>query len=75
MKLIDGQHRVLALYENMKQDPQFNMVLILEIYISYNETEQREYFRRANNVKNFEPEELPSVNVSEMVMFIVKNGN
>ncbi len=72
VKLIDGQHRVLALYENMKQDPQFNMILILEVYPSNNEIEQREYFRRANNVKNFEPEELPTINIAEMVIFIIK---
>ncbi len=65
VKLIDGQHRVLALYENMKQDPQFNMILILEVYPSNNEIEQREYFRRANNVKNFEPEELPTINIAD----------
>lgn len=71
--LIDGQHRVLALHENMEENSKFNMNLILELYTINNEIEQREWFRRANNVKNFEEEDLPNVSVSQIVDEVIGN--
>ena len=67
VELIDGQHRVLALAEIMKNDATFNMNVFLEVYTSTDKKSQRDWFIRANNVKNFEEEDLPNVAVDELV--------
>jgi hypothetical protein len=65
-RLIDGQHRVLALNKNMEEDSKFNLDLILEVYTVNDENELREWFKRANTVKNFE-EDFASINVIQIV--------
>lgn len=73
LMLIDGQHRVLALHDLMLHDAKFNINIILEVYEVKTEDEQKEWFRRANNVKNIEEENLPNVNVDVIVDYVMKN--
>jgi hypothetical protein len=66
LELIDGQHRILALQNIMKEDALFNPELFLEVYPITDNTSKREWFKRANNVKNFNEEDLPN-NIDDIV--------
>lgn len=59
-RIIDGQHRYLALVEYMKRNPdeELDIQLLLELYEvdDVNGDDAREYFRMANTVKNIDYE-------------------
>ena len=65
--LIDGQHRVMAIHELMKEDCKFNMKLILEVYNTQTKEENREWFRRANNVRNLDACDTPNEVVEKVI--------
>lgn len=71
--LIDGQHRVMALKNIISEDGFFNIELILEVYNVNNESEKRELFRNANNVKNIEEFDIPDEIYANVVDTVVKN--
>jgi hypothetical protein len=60
IQLLDGQHRVSAINEILKLQPEFNCDLIIELY----ETDRLEsnstlkLFEKANNVLNVKPEDI-----------------
>lgn len=61
VRLLDGQHRIYAIKEILKIQPNFNCDLIIELY----ETDRLEsnstlrLFEKANNVLNVKPEDMP----------------
>lgn len=66
VELIDGQHRVMAFHQLMEKDSKFNPDVIVELYDVIDKNQKREWYIRANNVKNFEQEDLPNVNAEEI---------
>lgn len=72
LELIDGQHRILALQNIMKDDALFNPELFLEVYTIIENSAKREWFNRANNVKNFTEEDL-SNNMDDIVDQVIEH--
>jgi|694.fasta_scaffold08560_9 hypothetical protein len=69
IRLLDGQHRIVAIKEILKIQPDFNCDIFIELY----ETDRLEsnktlsLFQKANNVLNVNPEDMPNKNSLSIV--------
>jgi hypothetical protein len=69
IRLLDGQHRVNAIKEILKLQPEFNCDLLIELYeIDRLESNSAlRLFEKANNVLNVKPEDMPNKNALAIV--------
>ena len=69
VRLLDGQHRIVAIKEILKIQPTFNCDIFIELY----ETDRLEsnktlsLFQKANNVLNVKPEDMPNKSALSIV--------
>jgi hypothetical protein len=69
MRLIDGQHRYLALKKIMEKDSKFNIDIIIELYRtdSIDSENTLNLFREANNCLNVSVKDLPNTIANNVV--------
>lgn len=72
IRLIDGQHRFMALKRVMENDSKFNMNVIIELYETTTlESEKTiSLFREANNCLNVEIDDMPDIAVTNVIEFL-----
>jgi hypothetical protein len=74
IRLLDGQHRVNAIQEILKIQPDFTCDLLVELYeidrLESNST--LKLFEKANNVLNVKPEDMPNKNTLSIVDKLMK---
>lgn len=74
-RLLDGQHRVMALMNIMKTNQSFDMDLDVDVYFTNNEDPEMtvcELFLKANNNKNVSDSDIPDRKIIEIVELCLK---
>ena len=70
IKLMDGHHRHGALSEKISEDGDFNMPILVDVYNVPNMDVFRKLFKKINNKRNINPEDIPEEAIAEIVQLL-----
>lgn len=71
-KLLDGQHRIMALANIMKVKPDFDMSVDVDMYCTSDDMSTLELFIKSNNNKNVDVMDIPDRKIIEIVELCIK---
>lgn len=73
LRLIDGQHRIIALSRLLKEDPDFDMDVDVDIYYTEGaDISLCELFMRANNNKNVDTTDIPDKKIIDTIEILLQ---